>query len=310
MPIPLGMLEVVKRELKNFDIIHLHSLRTIQNVIIHYYAKKYEVPYVLHLHGIVSWRDSFQLQNVFDKIFKSSLVGDASRIIALSNFMVNAIGLNWNKVVVVPNGIDLPVTAHSPKGLFKKKFGIKDRYIVLYVGRIGMDKGLDFLVKSFRLLMRDVTDVSLVILGPDDGYLKRLQILVNELNIQDRVIFTGFLNSEDILAAYRDADVLVDPKPMEEFGLTPFEAILCDTPAIVVEGSGCAEWLNKCNWKYFVKFNDLQGLRNLCLSLFNGVEKENLETAREWIMKNLSWERVVERLESVYFDICGGSWGS
>ena len=307
MPISPDLVGVAKRELKNFDIIHLHSLRTIQNVIIHHYAKKYRIPYVLQLHGIASWRNRFRLQGAFDTFFKSSLIGDASRIIALSNFMAKIIGLDWNKVVVVPNGIDLPVKGSIPEGAFKEKFGIESRYMVLYVGRVGMDKGLDFLVKSFSLLTRDMTDVSLVIVGPDDGYLKRLQMLVNELNLQDRVTFTGFLNSEEISAAYSDADVLVDPKPMEEFGLTPFEAILCSTPAIVVEGNGCAEWLSKCNWKYFVKFNDLDGLKDLCLRLFRGVEKERLEAAREWIIQNLSWERVVERLESVYFDICGSS---
>ena len=107
LPIPLTMARTIEKELESFDLIHLHSLRTIQNVLIHHYAKAYGIPYILHLHGIASWRNKLTLQTLFDKFLGASIIRDASKIIVLSDFMSNYLRLEKEKVTIVPNAVDL-----------------------------------------------------------------------------------------------------------------------------------------------------------------------------------------------------------
>lgn len=304
IPISPGIIPVIRRDAKDFDIVHLHTLRTIQNVIVHHYVMKYGVPYVLQLHGLFTLRGKLRAQRIFDAFFSSRLLNDASKIVVLSDFVLRHLSLDRKKVTIIPNGVDLGCENPPPYGRFREKFGIKQEHVVLFLGRVGVDKGLDFLVRGFSLLARDLEDVALVISGPNDGYEHELRNLVRKLKIEDKVTFTGFL-TEEVACAYVDADVLVNPKAIEEFGLVPFEAILCGTPVIVIRGSGCAEWLKKTGGGYSVRYGDALGLKKLMLkALENRNVQREVNKAKMNVIKNFSWDKVAASMEELYEDIC------
>jgi len=85
---PLLMPEMVKRareELKNFDIIHTHGYRNFPNVVLHHYAQKYGVPYVLQAHGsLTTFFQKGWLKRTFDVIWGYRILKDASRAIAVT----------------------------------------------------------------------------------------------------------------------------------------------------------------------------------------------------------------------------------
>ncbi|MGB9726468.1 MAG: glycosyltransferase, partial [Fervidicoccaceae archaeon] len=141
----------LKKRLRSFDVVHLHEYRSFQNVIVHYYAKRYGVPYVLHAHGslprVGSWRI---LKWIYDALFGYRLLREASKVIALSHIeaeQYRSMGVPEEKIAIIPNGIDLSEYANlPPKGSFKRKFNIPDdKKIILYLGRIHKTKGIDFL---------------------------------------------------------------------------------------------------------------------------------------------------------------------
>ena len=172
----------------------------------------------------------------------------------------------------------------------------------LFLGRIDKGKGLGFLVESFVELTKEVEDAVLVLAGPDAGYEKELRALIKTKNCHDRIRFTGYIGGQEKLSAYVDADVLVYPSIIEVFGLVPFEAIMCNTPAIVTDGSGCSEWIKKSGAGYLVKYGDVNGLKERMMKcLMDDAEaKRIVEQGRDYIRSNLSWATVVDKLETLY----------
>jgi glycosyltransferase involved in cell wall biosynthesis len=231
-----SMFETMASELKSFDIVHVHEYTTYQNIIVHKLAKKYDVPYVLQAHGSLPKKGRQARKWLFNVFFGSSLLRDASRVIALSDTeaeQYKIAGVPTEKIVTVPNGIDLSqYSILPPKGSFKKKFDIKDdERMLLYLGRIHESKGLDILAYAFRNVLKKLPNLRLVVVGPDDGYLSTFSSLISDLSIDKQVTLTGFVKQEDKLAALNESEVFVTPC-FSGFPITFLEAILMSCPII------------------------------------------------------------------------------
>ena len=113
-------------------------------------------------------------KKLFDILWGYKILRGASKLIAVSDSEVNQykqIGIPEKKITVVPNGIDIESFKILPtKGTFRKKFGISEKYIILYLGRLNERKGIDFLIRSYFELKKEINDVLLVLAGSDDGY--------------------------------------------------------------------------------------------------------------------------------------------
>jgi len=201
----------------------------------------------------------------------------------------------------VPNGIDLFEFDNLPKrGEFRRKYGLgSDQKIILYLGRIHKIKGLDLLAKAFAQVLNDF-DVKLVITGPDDGYLPTLIRLIKELEIEEKVLFTGPLYGEDKLEAYVDADVYVLPSFYEIFGITVLEALACGTPVIVTDRCGLADVIN--GQAGLVVPYDKEQLQHALLNMLGNVKMRQQfgEKGKLLVCEKFDWEKIAEQVESVY----------
>ncbi len=309
-----GMIPETKRGLKDFDIIHLHCFRSFQNVVIHHYAKKYGIPYVLDTHGSLprSHGDrgfKWLLRWVFDVTFGYKIISDAGIFVAETQVGISEyeeFGVNQNKIVLIQPPFATEKFSQLPSpGLFRKKFNIEGKRIVLFLGRINWIKGLDFLTESFCELAKSRSDVILVIVGNDDGYKPALEKLIKELDLTDRVLFTGFMDGVDKLSALVDADVVVQTSRYEQGAWAPFEAILCNTPIIVSSNSGAGEDVKKIDAGYLVEFGNKSELSDtIQYVLDNPTEAhEKTQKAKEYIKSNLSMDKGIERYEKVYKEI-------
>ena len=140
-----------------------------------------------------------------------------------------------SKSLVIPCGIDLTQYNQLPKpGDFKIKYPIlEDKKYILFLGRINAKKGLDLLIESFSKLALDDNKLFLVIAGGDDGYRNTIENRIRELNLLQRVLFTGMLSGNDKLAAYVDAEAFVLSSYSENFGMAVVEAMACGTPVVI-----------------------------------------------------------------------------
>jgi glycosyltransferase involved in cell wall biosynthesis len=301
------MIVALQKRLKEFDVVHIHFGRQVHDIAVNYYAKKYGVPYVLQAHGslprIMAWR---RLKWVYDVLFGYRLLRDASKVIALSRVeaeQYKRMGVPEEKIAVIPNGIDLSEYADlPPKGSFKRKFNIdEDEKIVLYLGRIHRIKGVDILVKAFANIVKKLDDVKLVIVGPDDGYLGKLEALIKALKIEGNVLITGPLYGRDKLEVYVDADVYVLPSKYEIWGMTVLEAVACGTLVILTENCGIAEYFRD-KVGLAVK-PDPSALSGALLEML--LNKQQMSTFRQncrTIVEAFSISRTVSKLERAYED--------
>lgn len=297
----------LKNNMKYYDVVHLHNVRSYQNIIVHKYAKKYRLPYVLQGHGtILRIIEKKILKQLYDIVFGHKIIKNAHKYVAVSNIEKGQylqMRIDSSKISLIPNALKIDDFNDLPeKGLFRKKIGVKNETkLILYLGRIHKIKGIDFLIKSFSILCNELEDVVLVIAGPDDGYLRDLEKLAIKTSATDKIKFVGYTEKK---MGCVDADVLVYPSIHEIFGLVPFEAIMCGTPIIVSEGSGCGELVKEAKCGSLVKYGDINDLNKKIKYIFeNPNETENMVMAgKKYIMKNLTWEQNVDKFESDYMD--------
>lgn len=300
-----GLIGKAKDEVRHFDIIHMHNYRTFQNMVVHHYARKYGVPYVLQAHGsLTTFFQKGWLKRRFDVLGGYRILEDAAKVIAVTREEVGqykSMGVSEDKIEIVPHGVDLSEFDDLPrKGEFRRKYGLNDDKVILYLGRIDKIKGLDLLVKSFADLSKTAVGIRLVIVGPDSGYLSDLKRLVSDLRIGDTVVFTGPLFGPDKLKAYVDADVYVLPSSYEIFGITVLEACACGTPVVITDCCGVAEAIR--GQAGLVVAYDKEELQQALEAMLSD-ERMRLDFGRRGrllVQERYNWARIAGQIEGIY----------
>lgn len=304
-----------REQLKEFDVIHLHSFRSYQNTVVHRYAKEYNIPYIIDAHGSMPRTSrsgksiKWILKWIFDAGYGNNILKDAQKVVSETRDGFDeylAMGVNKEDIRLITPPFDISEFSElPPRGLFRDKYRIKAKHIVMFLGRIHWIKGIDFLIESFGEMSKFRDDVVLIIAGPDDGYKPVLEKLISRLNLSDKVIFTGYISGDEKLSALVDADVLVQTSVYEQGTGVPFEAILCGTPIIVSRDTVASRNVREIDAGYLVEYgNNREMVEVMQYVLDNPAETEKKTTrAREYIRENLSLEKGVEKYEELYREV-------
>jgi len=310
--IPYYLPAIAKRQVKDFDIIHMHEHRSLLTAIVYHYARKYGVPYVLQSHGSLPRMGKQGLKKLYDWVWGYRILRDATKVIALTETeteQCRIMGVDEDKIEIIPNGIDLSEYENLPeKGEFRKKYGIQDNEkIILYLGRIHKTKGIDLLISAYADLIKKLDNVRLVIVGPDDGFLPFLKKQVKDLKINHKVLFTGPLYGKEKLEAYVDADVFVLPSIYETFPNTVLEACACGTPVIATKAKHKHDWIH--NKVGYVVERDKHHLQNAIVKILKDEQlRKNLgKEGKRLIKQRFNWEKIVEKFEDIYSSVSNRS---
>lgn len=306
-----GMLRAVRQNLQKFDVVHVTSWREFPDILAHYYAKKYSVPYVLHPRGALPRiMTKQQMKWLYDQIFGYNILNCAAKVIALNSvekMQCLGMGVSEEKIEVIPNGVDLSEYSDlPPKGAFRKKFSLNEKEkIVLYVGRIHKIKGIDILVKAFANIIKKLNNIKLVIVGPDDGYLVEITNLIAELGLSKYVLLTGPLFGRSKLEAFIDADFSVVPSRYEIFGNVVLESYACSTPVIASRVGGLQEIVSHGETGFLVGLGNVDELSSALHILLNNDDLRNRMSinAKKFVESKFSIEKIVDKLEKTYVEI-------
>lgn len=284
----------IAKEIKdlNLDIIHTQSefsLGLFGKIL----SRKYKIPFIHTYHTM--WEDYMHYVNpikggrgIYSKRFARTLSKNFMRkaecIITPSNktrkYLKYKCKIKNKPIYAVPTGIDIsPFNpdnfSKEEKLALREKYGIKENEkIVLFLGRIGEEKSIDKIISCMPELFKNVPNTKFVIVG--DGPAKESLIQqVKELNIEDKVIFTGSVPWENVPLYYSIGDVFVNASLTETQGLTFIEAMASKLPVVARYAPNIAEFIHTNENGILVK-NDKDFTKAIESVLTNHALKEKL----------------------------------
>ncbi|MDC0549780.1 glycosyltransferase family 4 protein [Alphaproteobacteria bacterium] len=308
-----GLILWCRNNLQQYDVVHMHAYRTFQNLVLYYYCRKYNIPYIIDSHGSAPYglRKVF-LKKIYDYFFGKKMLKESAFIFAecqkgVEEYKNIIPDLSDCSLRVVYPSFDLEKFANLPvKGLFRKSQGLSfETSIVLFVGRLAPIKGLEFLIKSFAKFVSNSPNSKLYLVGEDGGtgYKKSLVNLVEQYQLQDLVIFPGFLAGHDKLSAIIDASVLVQSSWQEQGPRVPFDAVLLGTPVIVTANTGSGELVELFDAGEIVQYNNTEQLSQKLYNVIKNLEfaKKRTNNAAIKIRNELSLDGAINQYKDLYF---------
>lgn len=244
----------VKKIINEFqpDIIHIQSFLMIGQAVVRY-AQKYNIPVVSTNHAMPeNLMDNLKLLAPISKPINSALKKYIVRFNTKTDYFtmptqsaLDMFGIKKTKFAVpveaVSNGIDLSrfSVSKAPKSIFKKYKLPEDKPIVTFVGRVDAEKHLSTLVKAFEKLVKKI-DAHLMIVG-DGTDLLNLKELAHELNIFDKITFTGRVTDEDLVNLHKVGSVFCMPSPAELQSIVMLESMASGKPTVAVDAGPLKE---------------------------------------------------------------------
>lgn len=281
----------------SFDVIHAHDWMTYSAGIA--VAAVSGKPLVIHVHSTEFDRSGEHVNQMIYNLERAGMHA-ADKIIAVSyltkNIILSRYGISGDKVEVVYNGIE-----KNGNGFGLGKIGIsRDEKIVLFLGRITMQKGPEYFLGAAKKVLEVMDNVRFVMAGSGD-MMKRTIELAAQLGIGSKVLFTGFLRGEDVRKVYERADLYVMPSVSEPFGIAPLEALNNDVPVLISKQSGVSEVLTHV---LKADFWDVEEIANKIVAVLKYPPLQmTLKEHGNFEVRKLRWEDAAEKCRQVYLQV-------
>ncbi|AEG18292.1 glycosyltransferase family 4 protein [Methanobacterium paludis] len=177
----------------------------------------------------------------------------------------------------------------------------EDEKVVLYVGSEMPRQNVPVLIKAFAELKKRFSDVKLVKIGESQSIKARENILnlINDLNLQEDVIFAGYVPEEDMPRWYNAADILVYPCAYAGFGLPPLEAMACGTPVITSNTTSLPEVVGDAGIMIDPQDYDLMADKMYEVLTNNNLKEELAKKGLEQ-SKRFNWEDSAKKTFKTY----------
>jgi glycosyltransferase involved in cell wall biosynthesis len=306
----------VSDKLDNFapDILHINSEFTMAEFAFHY-ARLRKLPVVYTFHTL--WEEyisnyipnfsPFLLRFVVRTIFRSFLkrvdmiiapTKDAEQTI--KRYKVN------KEIKLLPTGIDSELFKRQPDEAARFRAGLEARYpalrgkrILLYAGRIAKEKNLSFLLEIFSEIALKHPETALLLVGngPELDALKKES---RRHKIEDRCVFTGYMERGDLALAYAMSAIFLFPSLTETQGLVTIEAMMSGLPVIAIGSNGTKMVMNGDNGGFMVRDDPVEFSEKILLLLEDAaLYREKAEEAKRHA-EHWSIDRMAETLIEIY----------
>ncbi len=296
------------REIK-FDIIHAHDW------LVAYAAKvlknSFSIPLVSTIHATEFGRNNgiySDMQKAINSV-EVLLCDESEKIIVNSKYMKEEIKSIFNvtgdKISVISNGIELGKFDEIKfDSEFRNNYAAPNEKIVFFVGRLVSEKGVHVLLNAIPKIIRSYNDVKFVIAGKGPC-LNSLIEQSRNLEIENRVYFTGFVGEEVLLKLYKCSDIAVFPSTYEPFGIVALEGMVAGIPVVVSDIGGLGEIVDhRVNGMKFYSGNS-NSLADCILELLcdKSLSKQISINALENVHRLYNWNRITEQILQEYNNV-------
>lgn len=239
----------IKKLIRNYDLIHVHSPFPLGRYAINV-AKKYNIPTLFTIH--TKYKSDFErvlkskaLQNFMLRYIMQP-VNKSDYVLSVSNGASETLkeyGYKGKNIFVIRNGTDMkpcPSNEKIEKELIEK-YDLKDNVVFLFVGRIVENKNIQFSLDVLRKMKEKFDKFKFLIVG-SGNYEDKLKKLVEEYNLQNNVVFVGKVIDRDVLASfYKVADLFLFPSTFDTCGIVVIEAAANKLASVLIENSCASE---------------------------------------------------------------------
>lgn len=284
----------IRAALGNYDVVHFHAEGPCAML---WLPKLFGKRCVATIHGLDHQRAKWgKLASTYIMLGEKCAVKFADEIIVLSEGVQKYFEETYGrKTRFIPNGVNRPEI--KPAELITEKYGLtKDSYI-LFLGRLVPEKGIRYLIEAFKDVQ---TDKKLVIAGGSsdtDEFANELKGLAKG---DDRILFTGFVQGQELEELYSNAYVYTLPSDLEGMPLSLLEAMSYGNCCIVSDISECTEVVE--DKAIIFKKSDVSDLKikiqEACnqSELVQGLKKQ----ATNFICSKYNWDKIVQETLNLY----------
>lgn len=263
---------------------------------------------VTTIHDICCW-DCPETMNTLSKWYfrishRISLL-KCRRVMTISDFskqrIMNRLNYSAEKIWLIYCGVDEKFLDYeidvNQSRLISQKYRLPNRYI-LSLSTLEPRKNLSLLVRAYReLVLEKKTDIPLVLAGRKGWKIDKLLDGIEE-EVQNKILFTGFIDDEDLPAVYGNATVFVFPSMYEGFGIPPLEAMSCNVPVLSSDSSSLPEVLGSA--AVYFKNNSREELKYKLINMLemSAEERDKRVSLGFENIKKFDWALQAKRLVS------------
>jgi glycosyltransferase involved in cell wall biosynthesis len=278
---------------EEFDVVHAHDWMTYPAGVA--VARMSGKPLVAHIHSTEFDRSGEHVNQIIYDIEREGMER-ADQVIAVSQFTRNIVitryGVPPEKVHVVYNGVE-----RNGRWAMAETSIRRDEKIVLFLGRITMQKGPEYFLHAAKRVLDVMGNVKFVVAGSGDMMYRTIE-LAAQLGIGHKVLFTGFLRGDDVRKIYQLADLYVMPSVSEPFGIAPLEALDNDVPVIISKQSGVSEVLRHA---LKVDFWDINEMANKIVAVLKYPPLQaTLRSHGNFEVRRLRWSDTAQSCLRIY----------
>ncbi len=271
------------------DIVHAQSLPTS---IPAWASKKHlKIPYVVWGQG-----SDIYLPGSFIRMAYKTILKNADAVLALTEDMKQRmLEISNRDISVVPNGIGLE--QFNIKSGEKKKGNSKT---IIFVGRLHPVKGVSYLIEAMAIVHRGMADAKLILVG-DGTERSRLEKLVEKLDLNGCIQFTGQVQQERIPTMLQQADLFALPSLSESFGIVNLEAMAAGLPIVATNVGGIPDIVVEGVNGYLVNAKRPSEIADrIIMLLWNDKIREEISVNNMEKAKLYAWDIVAGKVEKEY----------
>lgn len=231
-------------------------------------CKPLGIPYTVLTHGKEVWDP---MPNLTLKAIKQArTIWTVSRYTRDRASIVN--GINPSQFQFLPGAVDGDAFTPGPKSqALVEKYNLAGSKVLMTVARLwsgDIYKGVDVTIRALPKVAQVFREVKYLVIGRGDDR-PRLEKLAQDLGVGDRVIFAGFVPTEELVDHYRLADAYIMPS-QEGFGIVYLEAMACGVPVLAGDGDGSADPLQDGRLGWQVPHRNPEAVAAACIQILKG----------------------------------------
>jgi len=209
-------------------------------------------------------------------------------------------GAKEKKIKIIPNAITFPSIDKNLIKKIAKKYDLSGKNILTYVGRLGKEKNLPFLINVFHKVTSKKDNVLLFIMGGGPE-IESLKNLVKELNEEKNIIFTGYIQNKEVFSYLALSDVFVSASTSEIHPLTLLEAMYAGNTAIALESPGFSDTIKNGKTGFLIKDKNEKLFAEAIINLINNPSKlKKMKVESKKSIKQYELKKVINKTINLY----------